>query len=514
MLQWMSDERPQDPPLAEGPASLASRSDFKLGNVTIRPSIKTIEGPLGAVKGEPRVLQVLLALVDAQNRVLSREDLLQQCWQGRIVGDDAVHRAIAEIRRLASTVGASFQIETVPRVGYRLTGPDHAFGQVEPNIGPARGNRRKFMGAALGVAVVGVAGGMLWRRQRNNSAVDAMIERGRIVQGSGGPDAKMKAEKIFRNAIRLDDSRADAWGWLASVIQEPDAAREAALHALDLDSREPNARTVLAFQRRDLEDWTKWEDALLAVLDDQPDCANALSHLTLFYQGMGRCRDSLKTNERAIAIEPFNPNHQARRAMKHWIFGKPGEADKVADRGLQLWPRDSSVWNARLVMYAFTGRPDAARALLEDVSGRPTNLTAPSIRSWRAVIDAIASRSPGDIARAIQICTSTASLAPGIAANAIMAFSYLQEVDAAYVVAQGLLENRGGVVQRHRARGIKDFYSRPDWGRTQFLFIPATEAFRNDRRFPDLCKSMGHTDYWRRRGIWPDPFVRGAIRPD
>lgn len=511
----MSDEGPHDPPLSEGPGALASRPDFALGNARVRPSIKTIEGPLGSVKGEPRVIQVLLALFDADGRVLSREDLLQQCWQGRIVGDDAVHRAIAETRRLASVAGADFQIETVPRVGYRLvrTGPVTGERQAAPHAAPKL-DRRRFVGTALAsVAAAGAAGGALWLNRREAHAVDALIERGRVVRGSGGPDAEQQAEKIFRQAIRLDEDRAEAWGWLASVLQQPDAAREAALRALALDGKEANARTVLAFQSRDLEAWTKWEDALLGVLADHPDCANALAHLTLFYQGMGRCRDSLHTNERAIGIEPFNPEHQARRAMKHWIFGKLGEADKVADRALQLWPANPTVWNARLIMYAFTDRPDAARALLEDVPGRPLKLTDPSLRSWRAALDAIATRAPTDIDRAVEVCTQAARLAPGLAANAIMVFSHLSELDAAFEVARGLLENRGGVVQQHRSRGISDLYSGPTWGRTQFLFIPVTAPFRGDKRFADLCRSTGHTDYWRRRGIWPDAFVRGALRP-
>ncbi len=511
----MSEETPQDPPLFEGPGALAGRPDFALGNTMVRPSIKTLEGPLSSVKGEPRVIQVLLAMVDADGRVLSREDLLEQCWQGRIVGDDAVHRAIAATRRLASVVGADFQIETVPRVGYRLvrTKPPDGVSEAPPRPAPKL-NRRSFVGSALiSAAVVGVAGGTLWLNRRQAGTVDALIERGRIVQGSGGVDAEQQAQGLFREALRLDEDRAEAWGWLASVLQQPDAAREAALRALAIDPKEGNARTLLAFQRRDLEDWTKWEDALLGVLADHPDCANALAHLTLFYQGMGRCRDSLRTNERAIAVEPFNPLHQARRATKHWIFGKIGEADKVADRALQLWPAHPSIWNARLILYAFTDRPDAGRALLEDVPGRPANLTEPSLRSWRAALDAIASRSRADIHRAIEVCTKAAPLAPGLAANAIMVFSHLNALDAAYEVSMGLLQNRGGVVQQHRARGIRDLYSGSNWGRTQFLFIPVTDAFRNDPRFPGLCQSMGHTDYWRRRGVWPDPFVRGALRP-
>src|SRR6476620_5418244 len=81
---------------------LVRRADFQLGHATVRPSLRTVEGPQGGAKGEPRVIQVLVALADAQGRVLSRDDLLRLCWDGRIVGDDAINRAIAEVRRIVA----------------------------------------------------------------------------------------------------------------------------------------------------------------------------------------------------------------------------------------------------------------------------------------------------------------------------------------------------------------------------------------------------------------------------
>src|SRR3546814_2517212 len=56
------------------------------------------------------------------------------------------------------------------------------------------------------------------------------------------------------------------------------------------------------------------------------------------------------------------------------------------------------------------------------------------------------------------VCSSDL-LAPGLAANAIMAFSHLGELDAAYRVATGLFEGRGPVVQQARGKGIRDLYS-------------------------------------------------------
>lgn len=508
-------EGPAHQPADENaPTPLAKREDFSLGSATIRPSLRTVEGPLGSTRCEPRVLQVLLALADARGRVLTREDLLRLCWDNRIVGDDAINRAVSEVRRLAIEVGADFEVETVPRIGYRLSGilwEEEALA-ANPKTRRARPDRRRLLaGATIGILLLAGGGTAIVYRNRRKE-VDALIERGRELQ-AGGIEGDSRAEAFFREAIARDPNRADAWGWLSVVLNDHQAARDAALRAVEFDPREPNARAVLAYQRRDLDAWTQWEDALLGILADAPDNALALGQLTLFYQGMGRCRDSWDTNERAIRIEPFQPGNHARRALKHWIFGRISEADKVADQSLELWPRHSIVWNARMLIFACTDRASAALALLNDVSLRPANLTEPSIRSWRAALRAIDTRVPEDIARAISVCTATASLAPGLAANAIMFFSYLQELNAAYHVAAGLLENRGPVVQQRRGSGIRDVYSGSAWGRTQFLFIPATAPFRADARFPGLCETMGHVAYWKRRGIWPDPFVRGAIDP-
>jgi tetratricopeptide (TPR) repeat protein len=499
------DARPESPP------PLARRPDLRVGLATIRPALLTVEGPLGAVKAEPRVIQVLLALADAKGGVLSRDDLLRLCWDNRIVGDDAINRAIAGVRRLAEASGAGFEVETVPRVGYRLAGVEWPVPAV-PNAAVRFDRRRLVIGGATALMIAGGVGALILDRQRD-AEIDALIERGRLVRGAGGPNAHSKAETYFRAALKADESRADAWGWLATVLSNFEQSREAARRALALDPREPNARTVLAVQRRDLDDWAQWEGTILDVLRDAPDCALALAHLTFFYQGMGRCKASWDMNERGIAVEPFSPGHQHRRAIKHWLFGRVGEADKVIDQALQLWPGDGPVWNARILIYAFTDRAAAGLAFLDDVASRPKNLTPPSIESWRAALTAIADRSTDTLARAIDVFDTVAPLAPGLAANAVMAFSYLGDLDTSYRFAEGLLFNDGSAVQRNRGGSIDDVYAASAWGRTQFLFIPATAPFRSDPRFPGLCERLGHVAYWRQRGIWPDPFVRGAIDP-
>ncbi|HEV7690319.1 MAG TPA: winged helix-turn-helix domain-containing protein [Hyphomonadaceae bacterium] len=106
---------------------LAREKDFRLGGLLVRPSTLQIESDTksGGESGtlEPRIMQVLVALARKRGQVVSRDELIAACWEGRIVGDDALNRCISKIRKLGET-NSDFRLETVPRVGYRLSADD------------------------------------------------------------------------------------------------------------------------------------------------------------------------------------------------------------------------------------------------------------------------------------------------------------------------------------------------------------------------------------------------------
>lgn len=102
---------------------LATEADIRLGSVFIRPSRRELLVRGRRLRLEPRVMQVLVALVRAKGGVVSRSELIASCWKGRIVGEDAVYRCIQSLRRLAARERA-FCIETIARVGYRLMPAD------------------------------------------------------------------------------------------------------------------------------------------------------------------------------------------------------------------------------------------------------------------------------------------------------------------------------------------------------------------------------------------------------
>ena len=104
------------------PIDLAQAAPFQLGPLRVEPALRQVSAAVSETL-EPRVMQVLVALARAEGQVVSRDELIRQCWDNRIVGDDAINRVIGRLRRLAAERGdGTFAIETVVKVGYRLTG--------------------------------------------------------------------------------------------------------------------------------------------------------------------------------------------------------------------------------------------------------------------------------------------------------------------------------------------------------------------------------------------------------
>jgi TolB-like protein/DNA-binding winged helix-turn-helix (wHTH) protein/tetratricopeptide (TPR) repeat protein len=113
---------------------LAHEPDFLLGRIEVRPSLRELAGEGWRETIDRRVMQVLVALARANGKVVSRDDLIESCWDGVIVGDEAINRCISRLRKAAEASGNAFSIETLSRVGYRLKVADTTSSAPEPNL--------------------------------------------------------------------------------------------------------------------------------------------------------------------------------------------------------------------------------------------------------------------------------------------------------------------------------------------------------------------------------------------
>ena len=138
---------------------LAHEPSVRLGRLLVEPGLRRVVRDDGQEEFlEPRVMQLFVAFLRAEGRILSRDELIVSCWEGRIVGDDAINRTLSRLRRVAEGLGESmFKIETIARVGYRLI----TEGAPHPGAKPPPGRRidRRTILAAGSLAAVAAAGG-------------------------------------------------------------------------------------------------------------------------------------------------------------------------------------------------------------------------------------------------------------------------------------------------------------------------------------------------------------------
>ena len=135
---------------------LASERPFRVGRASVDPVSREAAFDGQSERVQPQNLKVLIALVRGRGKVVTRDQLVDQCWGGRFVGDDVINRAIANLRQFAGRAGG-FSIETVPRAGYRL---------VETS---SRAPRRWIMAAALSV-IIALAGMAVFEWSGHDSA--------------------------------------------------------------------------------------------------------------------------------------------------------------------------------------------------------------------------------------------------------------------------------------------------------------------------------------------------------
>jgi DNA-binding winged helix-turn-helix (wHTH) protein/tetratricopeptide (TPR) repeat protein len=527
--------RSEPPAAIDGPQlPLAKRADFDLGATRVFPSRLLLEGPAATVPLERRVMEVLLAFVDADGAVLSRDELLERCWPGVVVGDDAVHRVIGGLRKAATAAGGTFVIETIPRIGYRLKPLSQEAGValevpesaeslgvpppvIEPAAtAPARVSRRWLL---AGGAAALAAGGFAWWKftgPTTNPEASRLVADARLAMRAGTPVKDREAIALIERAVAIAPDDAAAWGLLALVRARtdqhaaPDAAvsataliDEAAERALALDPANADARAALALAIPYYGDWLAAERRFDAVLADHPD--HAITHDSrLFLLGtVGRMRESGLTRVAVAPSAPFDASMQYGLIYGLWFLGRIEEADRVASRAMEMWPGHYGVWFARLWVMAGTERIDRALAQIDDAAARP-KLPPPMIETLRTALAAAYTKQPAAIGAAVdQVMAGVASSVAGVV-NGMMLLNHLGATDRAFDLARAYYLEQGPILAAVSWRPGQPVIRDQRRRKTNMLFTPTAAAMRSDPRFMPLMQQMGLVDYWDKRGIGPD----------
>ena len=151
-----------------------NRTRVRIGKWLLEPALNRIRNDVDSITLEPRAAEVLEYLARHPRQVVSVDDLVDNVWNRRFVGDSPVYRTIADIRRqLGDDARHPEYIETIRKRGYRLVadvewidqepatpGTDGSTTEVPPStaITPATSTRSRWPALVAAAAALFVAG--------------------------------------------------------------------------------------------------------------------------------------------------------------------------------------------------------------------------------------------------------------------------------------------------------------------------------------------------------------------
>ena len=501
---------------------LAHIRPFTTGDVEVRPASREVVRGDQRELLEPLVMQVLVALANARGEILSRDDLIDACWGGRAVTDDAINRVISRLRALTRTFD-SFEIETITKVGYRLVTRDSADAAADratnrlPPRSAAIGRRNLLI--AGGGAVAAVAAGGVWlvnrAPSRSSSEIEQLISQARAATREGMPDDMARAAALYRVATEKDPDNAAAWGGLASVYrfqwefsppEEAPAmaarARSAARRALELDQDNGDAHATLAGLIPIFGNWAQAEAQMRRVLAGHPDRIRV--RLARMLADTGRLREALEHARLAVAAEPDVPRVRNFYGRLLQDTGRNDEADRVFVAALERWPRHLLLWFSRFYFLAYTGRPQTALAFAAERNSRPVGVPDRVFDIALGSARALATRAPADVDAAVARHLAAVPEGVAYAENAVTFCSAAGRLDEAFQVIESYFFGRGTVISDSRFGPETATYT-PRYNRQcYFLFYAPSAPIRTDPRFANLVRDLGLETYWRRTGTVPD----------
>jgi DNA-binding winged helix-turn-helix (wHTH) protein/tetratricopeptide (TPR) repeat protein len=379
-----------------------SGNAFRVGDWRVDPSQCQIQLGDRIVKVEPKVMDVLIYFAERPGQVISREELEDNVWRGRVVSYDALTTTIVKLRK-------AFQIEdsdepvikTIPKRGYSLIAPI----KIEPESTdqpatpivaeqltdtvqsvPVTGSEKSpavvqqptsyRLVAAVSILLLLLALLAAWylfsprlnisgdiatdnRDYAGTTDIEAQtaFNDGWKKMRENTPASYKAAMALFKRATLLDPDYAHAHAALASVYLN---TWQRSWHIVT--DTAPLPRT-----------WKLANRSLQNAMKRPTPLAYQVSTEMLIMNR--RFDEAIREAHNAIELAPYNPIGHAALAKALLFAGKPQEAQASIDRAMELNPRYPVEFLYILGLIEFnTGQYTKAIAALEQaITGSPQN---------------------------------------------------------------------------------------------------------------------------------------------
>jgi DNA-binding winged helix-turn-helix (wHTH) protein len=355
---------------------MESRGVYRVGKYRVDLERRRVFSNGSAIELGWRHFEALRLLVEADGRVVEKDEFFRQVWQGQIVDESNLTKCIAQLRKSLNNGGDQDYLETVPRVDYRLAVPaqPEPKGDTYPSVQP--GQRRWLTWvAAMAVAILGDV--VVWRvvihRQRLAEA-RAAYQDGRRWRREK-PPAIASAVEAFRVAIRLDPNNAGYYATLAETLTKvPSSAGldrklmlETAERGVALDSRCSGCNAVLGFILFSaFRDWKRADQHLARAVQLDPKDAGAHGYYAMLLATQGRLDDALHQADLGIQLDPYHSTLYVIKRAVLYFMKRYGEASATAERAVSFGQDQPTAWDWRAYSHLMAGESEAA---IEPLSG-------------------------------------------------------------------------------------------------------------------------------------------------
>ena len=296
------------------------------------------------VQVEPKVLRLLLYLIENRNRLVRKQELLDKVWQDAMVTENALTRVIGLLRKaLNDDTHVPRFIETVPTAGYRFIAkvtvveespaiePMTPAATTAPAAEPGRGFRAKkwiLASVVALLAVVVVAYFFAGHRRRvltekdtvvladfdnstDDPVFDGTLRQGMSVQLEQSPFLSLISDQRIQQTLRVMGQPADAR--LTPAVAREICERTASAAVLNGSIASLGSQYVLGLRAVDCRNG-KVLDAEQAQVARKEDVLNALSQIASRFRT--RVGESLTTVEKydTPLVDATTPSLEALKA--------------------------------------------------------------------------------------------------------------------------------------------------------------------------------------------------------
>ena len=363
----------------------------------------------------PKAFDTLKVLIEADGRIVEKEELLKKVWPDTFVEEANLARNISMLRKvLGESPEDQKYIQTIPKRGYRFVAPVKARSEVptavvveehtrveaafDIEIEAASASGAEFVRVRLLIAVAAVALiaglGLVW--QAGIFGARYRVQPARKHERIISPDAQdlyvaarereerrdeanlSQAIAQYERAIALQPDFAAAYAglarswlergiWGAVEFRQSEApARNAALKALELDPASADAHAIVGHVAAFYDsDWRRAEREYRRAIDLDPNNVFAHRYLAATLEALGRFTESIDEAQRALALSPVSALLESAYARHLFRARKFDESIRHYQRAIDLDLRDFSAYTRLAEVYEQTGKVEEAVALIE-----------------------------------------------------------------------------------------------------------------------------------------------------